>query len=168
MIEIRPANITDKENVIEFYKFVSSDPNNKARWTYGLYPTDNDLINDIKNNELYILIDNNEIVSAAVIQMHEDELYKNVNWKNHNPAVIHILATTPLKQRCGYAKKLLIYLIDVARINNKDSVHLDIVFDNDYARKLYESVGFIKREDKQLYYPDTGLILSSLFEYIVS
>jgi len=167
MMEIRLANINDKDKVIGFYKFVSSDPNNKARWTYGLYPTDDDLIEDINNNELYILLDDGEIASAAVIRMFEDDLYKEINWNKHNPAVIHILATSPLKQRCGYAKKLLTYLINIAKQNNKDSIHLDIVYDNDYAAKLYRSLGFIKIVDQELYYPDTGLILSTLFELII-
>ena len=57
------------------------------------------------------------------------------------------------------------YLIELAKNNNRDSIHLDIVYDNDYARKLYEDVGFINVEDKELYYPDTGAILSTLFEY---
>lgn len=167
IMEIRLAENIDINNVIEFYKTLSNDPNNKARWNYGIYPTDDDLINDISNKELYILIDDKEIVSAAVIQMYEDELYKDINWTRHNPAIVHILATHPLKQHCGYGKKLLLYLIDIAKSNNKDSIHLDIVYDNDYARKLYESVGFVKCEDKELYYPDTGVILSTLFEYII-
>lgn len=34
MIEIRLAN-NDKENIIDFYKTVSNDLNNKALWHYG-------------------------------------------------------------------------------------------------------------------------------------
>ena len=167
MKEIRLANTNDISNVIEFYKIVCNDPNNKARWHYGIYPTDEDLINDINNQELYILLQDNEIVSAAVIRMEEDELYLGANFTNHNPAVIHILTTSPLHRHHGYAKDLLNHLIDVAKNNNKESIHLDIVYDNDYAEKLYESVGFKHCEDKELYYPDTGLIVSSLFELII-
>lgn len=47
MIEIRLANNNDKENIIDFYKTVSNDLNNKALWHYGLYPADEDLIKDI-------------------------------------------------------------------------------------------------------------------------
>ena len=164
-MEIRLANSKDINNVIEFYKVLCEDPNNKALWKYGLYPTDEDLLNDINNQTLYVLIDDDEIVSAGVIQMKEDELYNDINWTRHNPAVVHILATLPHRQHKGYAKKLLMYLIELAKSNNRDSIHLDIVYDNDYARKLYEDVGFIKVEDKELYYPDTGAILSTLFEY---
>lgn len=167
MIEIRLANTNDINNVIEFYKNVCADTNNKARWHYGIYPTDEDLSNDINNNELYILLLDDEIVAAAVLQMKEDEIYKDVNWKNHNPAVVHLLATLPSKWHQGYGRKLLKYLIEVATNNNKGSVHLDIVYDNDYARNLYESVGFEHCEDRELYYPDTGLIISSLFEKIL-
>ena len=167
MKEIRLASTNDISNVIEFYKIVCNDPNNKARWHYGIYPTDEDLINDINNQELYILLQDNEIVSAAVIRMEEDELYLGANFTNHNPAVIHILTTSPLHRHHGYAKDLLNHLIDVAKNNNKESIHLDIVYDNDYAEKLYESVGFKHCEDKELYYPDTGLIVSSLFELII-
>ena len=167
MIEIRLANNNDINSVIEFYRTVCANPNSKARWHYGLYPTDEDLSNDINNNELYILILDDKIVSAAVLQMKEDEIYKDVSWKNHNPATVHLLATMPSKWHQGYGRKLLEYLIEVAKRNNKESVHLDIVYDNDYARKLYESVGFNHCEDRELYYPDTGLIVSSLFEKIL-
>ena len=113
------------------------------------------------------MIDNNTICSAAVIQMHEDDLYKDVNWKRHNPAITHLLATHPIKQHKGYAKQLLSYLIEVARNNNKDSIHLDIVKNNDYAKNLYEGIGFLLIEDRELYYPDTGTILSTLFELLI-
>ena len=53
MLNIRLACDKDINKVIEFYKLVSDDKNNKARWHYGLYPTDEDLIEDINNNELY-------------------------------------------------------------------------------------------------------------------
>lgn len=167
MIEIRLANTNDINKVIEFYKTVCANTNNKARWHYGLYPTDEDLTNDINNNELYILLLDDEIVAAAVLQMKEDEIYKDVNWKNHNPAVVHLLATLPSKWHQGYGRKLLKYLIEVAKSKNKESIHLDIVYDNDYAKNLYESVGFIHCEDRELYYPDTGTIRSSLFEIIL-
>lgn len=168
MKEIRLATPSEIDKVIDFYEIVCDDPNNKARWHYGVYPTDVDLINDINNQELYILIQDNKIVSAAVIRMQEDELYLGANFINHVPAVIHILATSPLHRRFGYAKQLLNYLIDVAKRNNKESIHLDIVYDNDYAEKLYKSVGFVHVENKELYYPDTGIILSSLFELILN
>lgn len=167
MIETRLANKNDINKVVDFYKIVCADKNNKARWHYGIYPTDDDLINDISNKELFILLEDDEIVSAAVLRMQNDELYKDVNWKNNNPAVVHILATLPSKWHQGYGRKLLLYLIEIAKDNNKDSLRLDIVNDNDNARKLYESVGFVHREDKELYYPDTGVILSSLFELII-
>ena len=55
-MEIRLAKIEELDKVINFYKIVCADKNNKARWKYGIYPTDDDLCNDIKNNELYIEI----------------------------------------------------------------------------------------------------------------
>lgn len=100
--------------------------------------------------------------------MQEDELYLGANYVNQNPTVIHILTTSPLYRHLGYAKQLLNHLIDVPKRNNKGSIHLDIVYDNDYAKKLYESVGFVRVESKELYYPDTGIILSSLFELIIN
>lgn len=166
-MEIRLARIEEVDKVINFYKIVCNDPNNKARWHYGIYPTDEDLINDINNKELYILLQDNEIVSAAVIRMQEDELYLGANFTNHNPVVIHILTTSPSHRHHGYARELLCYLIDVAKNSNRESIHLDIVYDNDYEEKLYKSVGFVHVENKELYYPDTGIILSSLFELIL-
>ena len=137
MLNIRLAYDKDINKVIEFYKLVSDDKNNKARWHYGLYPTDEDLIEDINNNELYLLLEDENIVSAAVLKMKEDEIYKDINWKKHNPAVIHLLATLTSKKHQGYGRKLLIYLIEEAKNNKKDSVHLDIVPDNDDARRIY-------------------------------
>ena len=166
-MEIRLADIKDLDKVIEFYIEVSSNKNNKARWHYGLYPTDEDINNAINSKELYILLEDNKIISAAILRMQEDEIYKDTNWNNNNPAVVHLLATSFSKQHQGYGKKLLQYLIKIAKTHNKESIHLDIVFDNDDARKLYESLGFVCIENKKLYYPDTGLMYSSLFELLI-
>lgn len=82
-------------------------------------------------------------------------------------AVVHILAVNPRFQKRGYARKAMHEVIELAREKGLKAVRLDALECNTPAHKLYESLGFKKRDVRHWYASNTGWIDFYLFEYLL-
>ena len=159
-IEYRLAKLNDVDDILDFYDLIidaQKDEESSAEWTKGIYPS-RDIIEDhIKHDKMYLGIIDGDIVSAAALALKEDEIYEGVHFKYLiDPAVIHILAVNPKYRGLGYARKMVDFLIDEARKQNRKVIHLDALKENTRAQLMYEKLGFDLVEIKPVYYVDTG------------
>lgn len=113
------------------------------------YPSLEKLENDIQNQELYVLIDENEIKGIVVLSDHMDEEYIPIDWltENSHNLYIHRLATHPSNWGEGYGQKLMDFAEGYAREHSYISVRLDTFSQNKRNQKFYESRGYQKLGD---------------------
>ncbi len=113
------------------------------------YPSLDKLKNDIQNEELFVLIDKDEIKGIVVLSSYMDEEYIPVKWLSENSRnlYIHRLATHPSYWGEGYGQNLMDFAESYAREYNYISIRLDTFSQNRRNQKFYESRGYIKLGD---------------------
>ncbi len=146
-MEFRLANANDLANVKEVFSniIVDMEKNNISIWD-EIYPCDF-FEQDIKENNLYVLYDNDILISAFTV-LQENAGEKAVKWKYNasNPVYIDRLGVNPDFSRCGIGKMMLGKAMDVARDLGSDCLRLFVVDINIPAISLYERMGFQKVE----------------------
>lgn len=68
-------------------------------------------------------------------------------------------AIVPERQRQGYGKALLLYVLDELRKEGVSKLTLEVRESNTNAQKLYESCGFIRSHVRKNYYPNEDAIV---------
>lgn len=113
------------------------------------YPSLEKFENDIERQELYVLIDKNEIKGIVVLSSKMDEEYIPIKWLSENSKnlYIHRLATHPSKWGEGLGQKLMDFAEAYAREHNYISVRLDTFSQNKRNQKFYEARGYKKLGD---------------------
>ena len=108
------------------------------------YPSKNAFENDIKRNELYVLISDDTIIGCMVLTPSMDREYIPINWltENDNNLYIHRLAIHPNNQGKGFAQILMDFAEQYAIHNNYISIRLDTFSKNVRNQKFYEIRGF--------------------------
>ena len=111
-----------------------------------LYPTEEVIVNDISNGELYIGKVEDIIAVIYVINKSYDVEYHNGDWQYPNAEyrIIHRLCVHPEYQQKGIAKKTMKHIEAEFRQCNIEAIRLDVFSENPYALKLYQNMGFIK------------------------
>lgn len=109
-----------------------------------LYPTKEDIINDINNGELYFGKVGDKIAVIYVINNSCDEEYSNGDWQYPNTEyrVIHRLCVHPDFQNKGIAKVTMIHIETELYQLGVESIRLDAFTKNPYAIKLYKNLGY--------------------------
>ena len=117
------------------------------------YPSKNAFENDIKRNELYILISNKNIIGCMVLTPVMDLEYIPINWltENNNNLYVHRVAIHPSYQGKGFAQKLMDFAEQFAINNNYISIRLDTFSKNVRNQKFYEIRGF--KRLGEIYFP---------------
>ncbi|TRO67440.1 GNAT family N-acetyltransferase [Christiangramia sabulilitoris] len=108
------------------------------------YPSLERLREDIRKDELYVLLTGQKIVGIIVITPDKDKEYEHVDWrsKTENSLYIHRLATHPDHWGKGYARKLMDFAETYARTHNFESVRLDTFSRNSRNQRFYEDRGY--------------------------
>lgn len=174
MLKIRIANNSEYEGVRDFY-YDLTDSMRKAEyspgWKKDVYPTQEFLVNSIKNKELFVVEEGDKIVACMVVNHKYNDGYKKIKWsvdvKDSKLLVIHALGVLPSFSGKGIAKRMVQKVIDLARENKIKTIRLDVLGGNIPAEKVYTKMGFIYRETIKMFYDDTGWTDYRLFEYVV-
>ena len=171
-MKIRIADPEDLDKLYEFYKEVilhQKEDQYSANWTLDVYPAREDLEGHLENDRYCIMEEDGEIIGAACVCYHEDEIYKDVKWtvpcKDDEVMVIHLLAVSPEYRGRGLSYELLKKIIEDGR-NTSKAIHLDVVKGNLPAFELYKKAGFHYIGEEEIFYEDTGRIFFDLMEYI--
>ena len=173
-MEFRLANISDLDNLKKFYDDIIDghvDDDYSAKWTKDVYPSRNDILSHIENNEMFIGLIGDEIAAAGAISFKEDPMYHCDKWKlklsDDEVGVLHIFAVSKKFRRSGISTMMLQYLIEQIKAHGLKAIHLDTYINNVPAERLYKKNGFEYRGLLNVYYEDTGNIDVELFECII-
>lgn len=171
---LKRAEYRDALKIENYYKYVIDNTENMdkyGRWIYGQHPTDEMIEGYIINGSMYFAEEDGIITAAVAVTFFQDEDYHSVQWnveaKDDEVAVIHILCINPKKQRCGLAKKIVNEIIDLAKIKRMKAVRLDALCCNTPAHRLYEDLGFINCGIQNWYASNTGFIDFYLYELVL-
>lgn len=169
---IRLAMAEEYESVKTFYYNLIDDMETMEyhpRWQKGIYPSEDALRTALENKEMYVYVENYEIISAMRINHSATEGYSQIKWgieaKEAETMLIHMLGVSLAYQGKGIAKEMVRYVIEKAKQEKQKTIRLDVLAGNIPAFKLYDSLGFQSVGEVMLFYEDTGLTNFTLYEY---
>ena len=149
----------------------TSDMARYGRWIYGLHPSEKMIEDYVSQGVMYYLEEGNDIAAAAALTPYQGENYHGIDWQvelsDAEVAVVHLLAVNPKLQKRGFAKMIMEEIIELAKTKGMKAVRLDALDCNVPAHRLYESLGFKKRDVRNWYASNTGWIDFYLFEYLL-
>lgn len=168
--KIKKATLDDLPAIINFYQEICAhqvDDQFSARWTWGQYPTADDLHKFITENTLMMGYKNNRLAAAGVLSTGED--YPTVKWPHEYPTskvgTLHLYALHPDFRGHGLSSALLQAIINVARKEGKKVIHLDVLSANLPAAHLYAKNGFAVVSKQVYHYDDIGDNPATFMEY---
>ncbi len=144
-MELRLAIMDDLSQLKNMYKEIikNMNSNNINIWD-EIYPCEFFQL-DIENNQLYILLDNDEIISAFTLS------YSNigddsVNWKDNTARALYIekLGVNVKYLRKGIGSIVLNKVMELSKEMNVEYLRLFVVDENYPAINLYKKAGFEK------------------------
>ena len=144
----RLANLNDIDEVmiaVEDARALLKEEGN-GQWQFG-YPSRDDFINDIKNNNLYVVLTNDgEIASVCAITGYEEaymHMYEGKWLTDYEYLVMHRVAVKAKYRGQGYGKALFEVFIDVAKNKGIKSLRIDTHKNNSLLLHLFDLFGFI-------------------------
>lgn len=143
---IRLAKPQDVEQIMDIINVIKKEmkKENNPQWNDS-YPLENDFMNDIKQNALYIIEENNKIKAFASITEDLEDDYEHVNNRTKERSlVIHRLAVAQNDQKKGYAQKLFSFAMKKALQNNIFYIKADTEIHNIKMNNLFQKLGFQK------------------------
>lgn len=141
-MDFRLANYEDIDKICSSLKEIIKNKHKGLNWTED-YPNGEVFKEDIKNKELYLLINHNNLIGGVTLNKDQDKSYNSVKWEEQGDALlIHRLFISNEFKGRGYGKLLMDKCIEFAEENNFKSIRLDTFNENVMAQKLYTSKGF--------------------------
>lgn len=164
--------MNDLDVIMNFYDHVidkTENMNKYARWKKNSHPTEEMIRTYIKENAMYLCMEDSETVGAMAVTMSQGEDYHSVRWSaelnDDQVAVIHILCVSPEHQGAGIGKQMIDEAVKLSESAGKKAVRLDALASNTPAHHLYESKSFVYRGKQNLYADNTGWTDFYYFEY---
>lgn len=110
----------------------------------SIYPSKEDLINDIQDKTLFVGMLDQNITVIFTISKESDEQYQNGKWKypDSEYRVIHRLCVDPKYQNKGIAAETLDHIENSLREIGVESIRLDVFCNNPFALSLYRNKGY--------------------------
>jgi ribosomal protein S18 acetylase RimI-like enzyme len=146
-IDFRKAIPSDLQAVWKIFTdaILHMDEQGIVQWD-EIYPDKDRILDDIKRQQMYLVIENGVLISTVVLNEYQDEEYAAVPWHytKGKTAVIHRLCVSSSQQGKGWGKRTVQLseqkLIKLGYI----CVRLDAFSQNPFALHLYESLGYEK------------------------
>ena len=171
-MELRTANENEWKKVKAFYWQLIEQMDSalyKPGWKKEIYPTDEFLMDSIRNKELYVLLSESNHMASMILNHKCTDGYEKIHWNitatPQEITVVHALGVLPDYQGQGIAKLMVQEAIRTAKENGQKAVRLDVLSTNIPAQKLYSDMGFNYMDTIQLFYEDTGSTNYLLYEY---
>ncbi len=124
---------------------VEMEKNGIYQWD-DIYPARIDFEEDIKNENLYVAREGDELAAFYVISDECDEQYDNATWQfGDSYYVLHRFCVSPDKQNKGVGRAVLAHIEEQIKDMGYKSVRLDTFTENPYAQRLYRHNGYEAR-----------------------
>ncbi len=171
---MKKCKTDDLPRILDFYQLVIRETEGMpvfGRWVYGKHPTEEMITDYVRQGMMYCTEEDGDIAAAVAVTPYQTEDYRGVDWQipleDDEAAVVHILAVNPRLQRRGYAKSIMEDVIELARSTGMKAVRLDALACNPPAHRLYEALGFQRRDIRRWYTRNAGWIDFYLYEYLL-
>ena len=119
---------------------------------------------------MYYCEKDGSILSAVAVTQQGEE-YHGAEWsaslEDDEVSVVHLLCVAPEWQGKGIARDTMGRIIELSREMGKRAVRLDALACNTPAHRLYESLGFQKRDQRRWYADNVGWTDFFLYEFIL-
>ncbi len=174
-LRLRNISIEELDQIRELYwKLLDSSPKygQILQWKKNIYPNDDDWTAYIANGEMYLILQDADVIGAVAVTNAQAEEYRKIHWtvkiEDQEAAVVHLLMIAPEYQGQGAATAALDEIIKLAAAKKKKAVRLDAISTNVPAQKLYEKYGFVNCGTAQEYYESTGETEFIFYEYVLT
>ena len=145
----RKATIDDLKQVMEAAEDAREllKEQGNGQWQDG-YPNEDDFINDINNDRLFVVLDvnNPKIIAGVCALTYREEDYHHLyegKWLTELPYIVmHRVAVKKKYRGQGYGKKLFEVFIDQAKVEGYRSLRIDTHEGNALMRHLITSFAF--------------------------
>lgn len=171
-IKLKKASEEELDQIRALYwRLLDSSPKygEILQWKKDIYPKDDDWTAYIVKGEMYLILQDADVIGAAAVTNAQSEAYRKIHWtvkaEDQEAAVVHLLMISPEYQGHGVATAALDAIIRLAAEKNKKAVRLDAIRTNVPAQKLYEKYGFVNCGTAQGYYESTGKTEFVFYEY---
>lgn len=148
-MKIRKGIQTDIDGLEKLYNDLNdylSSHTNYPGWRKGIYPTREDAVKGIEENNLFLAVEDNRIVGTVILRHEPEEGYQQADWHvdldYSEILVVYTLAVHPDYRQQGAGKKLMEFVLGYAKKAGMKAVRLDVYEKNIPAIKLYEKMGF--------------------------
>ena len=174
-LRLRKTSIEELDQIRELYwKLLDSSPKygQILQWKKNIYPNDGDWTAYIRKGEMYLILQETDVIGAVAVTNGQSEEYRKIHWtvkiEDQEAAVVHLLMIVPEYQGQGAATAALDEIIKLAVTKKKKAVRLDAIGTNVPAQKLYEKYGFVNCGTAQEYYESTGETEFIFYEYVLA
>lgn len=141
---IRKAAVEDIKDIMEIIRQTIQEMRtyNNTQWDEN-YPQKKDFIDDIENQNLFVVEKNETLVGFLCINKIEPAEYKNLNWSLHEDCmVLHRMSIGPNYRRCGIATKLIKFAESLALKNNIRYLKTDTYSVNAKMQALFKKCAY--------------------------
>lgn len=160
-MNFRLAKKEEKDIILRLYESVKK--NEYCAWD-DEYPSQIDIIEDLSNNNLFVLDNGNDVIGAISI-VSNNELDCWNGWKIGGKACEFArVVISPKYQGKGLSKELVYGVLDEIKKREYDTVHISVAKRNIPANRLYKSIGFDFVVEEYLYGEDFWLCEMNLSE----
>ena len=125
---------------------VEMEKNGIYQWD-DIYPARSDFEEDIRNDNLYVVFDEDMLIAFYVISAECDEQYKNGQWECEEDSayILHRFCVSPKMQNRGLGKIILDHVEQQIKDMGYRSIRLDTFTQNPFAQRLYRHNGYEAR-----------------------
>lgn len=173
-IQIRLGREEDLDSLEQLYDNLNdylAATINYPGWRKGVYPTRQDAEAGIKENALFVALENEEVVGSMILRHEPEPAYYSAPWSvnlaDHEVYVIYTFTVSPYKLHHGIGQKLLEFATQYAKENQVKSLRLDVYEKNTPAIRLYEKCGFHYVDTVSLGLEEIGLSWFQLYEKLI-
>ena len=149
-LRLREASVRDIDQIRTLYwRLLDSSPKygQVLQWKKNIYPNDDDWKAYIVKGEMYLILQDVDVIGAVAVMNAQSKEYGKIHWKvradDQDAAVVHLLMILPEYQGDGAATAALDEIIKLAAGKKNRAVRLDAIGTNVPAQKLYEKYGFV-------------------------
>lgn len=157
-MEFRKSAIKDSDEIMKIINEAKLyfKENNINQWQDG-YPNKDVILNDVKNEESFVVINNNKVIGTVVISFKGEKTYNKIyegTWLSNNDyAVIHRIAISNEFKGFGIGTMIIEEAQKLAFEKNIRSIKIDTYKDNISMQKLliknnFKYCGLIYLEDE--------------------
>ncbi len=146
---IRQAKQEDLDAVARIFEHIIEEEekgNCTTGWQRGVYPTRDTAMEALRQEDLFVMEEDGEIVAAMRLNKEQAPAYKSCQWdypaEDDRVMVMHTLVVEPSVKKHGYGRQMVEFYEYYARENNCPYLRIDTNALNSRARALYQRYGY--------------------------